>query len=76
MMYAAVFLFKPNWILALCGIAGAVCVCRFTLREEALLKEKYGESYRRYMQAVSRFNLVVGTLRFLLKHRLADPGTP
>jgi protein-S-isoprenylcysteine O-methyltransferase Ste14 len=76
LMYAAVVLFNPNWMLALSGIAGAACVYRFTVEEEALLKEKFGESYRRYMQAVPRFNLAAGVIRRLMRRRVADRGTP
>jgi protein-S-isoprenylcysteine O-methyltransferase Ste14 len=75
LMYVAMVLFKPNWILAILGIAGAACVYRFTVQEEALLKEKFGESYRRYTQAVPRFNLVAGAIRQLLKRCLEDRGT-
>jgi protein-S-isoprenylcysteine O-methyltransferase Ste14 len=75
LMYAAMVLFKPNWILAVLGIAGAACVYRFTVQEEALLNEKFGESYRRYMQAVPRFNLVAGAIRLLSKRCVEDRGT-
>jgi protein-S-isoprenylcysteine O-methyltransferase Ste14 len=76
LMYAAMVVFKPNWILAVLGIVGTACVCRFTVQEEALLQEKFGESYRRYTQAVPRFNLVVGAMRLLLKRCVEDRGTP
>jgi protein-S-isoprenylcysteine O-methyltransferase Ste14 len=76
LMYVAMILFKPNWILAVPGIAGAACVYRFTVQEEAFLKEKFGDSYRRYMQAVPRFSLVTGVVRLLLKHRVEDRGNP
>jgi protein-S-isoprenylcysteine O-methyltransferase Ste14 len=75
LMYVALFLFKPNWILAIFGIAGAACVYGFTVQEETLLKEKFGASYRRYMQAVPRFNLVAGAIRLLVKRRAKDPGS-
>jgi protein-S-isoprenylcysteine O-methyltransferase Ste14 len=68
-------LFKPNWILAIAGIAGAACVYRFTVQEEALLKEKFDEAYRHYMRAVPRFNLVAGVIRLLVKRLVDDRGT-
>jgi protein-S-isoprenylcysteine O-methyltransferase Ste14 len=76
LMYVAMVLFKPNWILAILGLAGAACVYRFTVQEEALLNEKFGEAYRRYMQAVPRFNLVAGAIRLILKCGAEDRGTP
>ena len=76
LMYLAMVVFKPNWILALLGIAGAACVYRFTVQEEILLQQKFGESYRRYLQAVPRFNPVAGALRLLLRCWVKDRGTP
>ncbi|MBN1147555.1 MAG: hypothetical protein JXA78_09875, partial [Anaerolineales bacterium] len=67
LMYVVTFLFNPNWLLALPGTLGIVCVYLFTVREEALLMEKFGEAYQRYMQAVPRFNLLAGALRLLTK---------
>jgi len=75
-MYVAMVLFKPNWILAVLGIAGAACVYGFTVQEEERLKEKYGESYECYMAAVPRFNLVTGPLRLFLNRSAQDRGTP
>jgi protein-S-isoprenylcysteine O-methyltransferase Ste14 len=75
-MYGAMVLFEPNWILAVVGIVGAACVYRFTIQEEALLSVKFGESYRRYMQAVPRFNLVTGAIRLFLRRCVEDRGTP
>lgn len=70
LMYVATFLFKPNCLLAIPGILGMVCVYLFTVREEAYLTEKFGESYRRYMQAVPRFNLLAGVMELVLKAQL------
>ena len=76
LMYVAMILFKPNWILALLGIAGGACVYRFTVQGEALLMDKFGDSYRRYMQVVPRFNLVAGGIRLLLHRCVQDRDTP
>jgi protein-S-isoprenylcysteine O-methyltransferase Ste14 len=65
LMYAATFLFKPNWILAAIGIIGLACVYRFTVQAEVLLEEKFGEPYVRYMRSVPRFNLLTGAIRRL-----------
>ena len=75
-LYAAMLLFKPNWVLAMLGILGAGCVYLFAVQEEALLIEKFGESYRRYMQAVPRFNLLAGSLRLLLARLAEKRGVP
>lgn len=76
LMYPVVLLFNPNWVLAMLGSLGAACVYCFTRQEEQLLIEKFGESYRRYRQAVPRFNLVAGAIQLLLKRRVADRGAP
>jgi len=65
LMYLVVLLFNPNWILAGVGILGAACVYGLTRQEEQLLLEKFGESYRHYMQRVPRFNLPAGIIRLL-----------
>jgi protein-S-isoprenylcysteine O-methyltransferase Ste14 len=76
LMYVAMVLFKPNWIVAVLGIAGAACVYGFTVQEEERLKGKYGESYECYMAAVPRFNLVTGTMRLFLNRSAQDRGSP
>jgi protein-S-isoprenylcysteine O-methyltransferase Ste14 len=76
LMYAAMVLFKPNWLLAVLGLAGAACVYLFSLQEEARLKEKFGRAYGRYMRAVPRFNLVVGAIRLLWRRRVEVRGRP
>jgi len=69
LMYLVVLLFNPNWILAGVGILGVACVYGFTRQEEQLLVERFGESYRRYMQRVPRFNLPAGVIRRLVDRR-------
>jgi protein-S-isoprenylcysteine O-methyltransferase Ste14 len=76
LMYAAMVLFKPNWLLAVLGLAGAACVYLFSLQEEARLKVKFGPAYGRYMRAVPRFNLVVGAIRLLWRRRVEVRGRP
>jgi protein-S-isoprenylcysteine O-methyltransferase Ste14 len=65
LMYAVVPLFKPNALLAVLGMAGIVCVVWFTLQEEALLLDKFGDSYRSYMQTVPRYSFLAGSVRYL-----------
>jgi protein-S-isoprenylcysteine O-methyltransferase Ste14 len=76
LMYVAMVLFKPNWILAVLGIAGAACVYAFTVQEEERLREKCGKPYECYMAAVPRFNLVTGAMRLFLNRSAQDRGTP
>jgi protein-S-isoprenylcysteine O-methyltransferase Ste14 len=68
LMYLAAFLFNPRWSLALLGIAGEVCVYLFTLQEERMLVEKFGEAYSRYMEVVPRYNILLGIVRRLKQH--------
>ena len=75
LMYVAVILFNPHWIIAVLGFAGILCVYRFTLQEEAWLRERFGQSYERYMRAVPRFNLLAGAIRLLLGHGPEDYST-
>jgi protein-S-isoprenylcysteine O-methyltransferase Ste14 len=63
LMYVAVFLFNPRWPVAALGLVGIVCVYIFTVQEERKLLERFGEPYAHYMQAVPRFNILLGILR-------------
>jgi protein-S-isoprenylcysteine O-methyltransferase Ste14 len=75
LMHAVVPLFKPNALLAVLGIAGIACVVWFTLQEEALLLDKFGDSYRSYMQKVPRYNLLAGGVRCLRARWKERKGT-
>lgn len=76
LMYPALLLFEPNWMQAILAVLGTTCVHLFTVQEERRLIDKFGESYKDYMQAVPRFNLLTSVIRLLLKRHSANRGTP
>lgn len=49
------FLIFPNWILLVYLVAGIWLFNRQVLREEAFLREHYGETYAAYCQRVRRY---------------------
>jgi protein-S-isoprenylcysteine O-methyltransferase Ste14 len=57
--------FLPHWIILLISFANAAIVYWFILRGEHQNIAKFGDTYRRYMDAVPRINLLVGLLKFL-----------
>jgi protein-S-isoprenylcysteine O-methyltransferase Ste14 len=77
LMYVAMVLFEPHWLIAALGVAGVASVYLFTVQEErSHLLIKFGEAYRSYTQAVPRFNLVAGAIRLLRARSAADRGAP
>lgn len=63
LMYPALFLFNPHWLILLLGAVGMACVVQFTRQEDAYLLEKFGKSYERYMQTVPRMNIIAGIVK-------------
>jgi protein-S-isoprenylcysteine O-methyltransferase Ste14 len=57
--------FLPHWIVLLISSANAAIVYWFILQGERSNITKFGDSYRRYMEAVPRVNLLAGLLRIL-----------
>jgi len=64
-----IFLIFPNWVFLLYIFAGMWAFHRQVLREEASLKEIYGEEYieyckrvRRYLQHLCSFNSLMASI--------------
>ena len=59
----ALILISQHWSVALIGVAVMVSVYLVMRNEDGRLVEKFGDDYKRYMQAVPRANIVVGLVR-------------
>ena len=67
LMYAALVFFNPNWIIAIVGFAGMVCVYEISRWEDVRLVEKFGGTYEDYIDNVPAMNLPVGLVRAMKK---------
>jgi protein-S-isoprenylcysteine O-methyltransferase Ste14 len=63
LMYPAMMLFNPHWLIVALGLLGMGCVYLFTRREDEELAAKFGEPYRKYRTAVPRLNVISGVIR-------------
>ena len=68
MFFSHVFL-GQNWIVAIGTIVALVCCYRIILSDEQQNLEKFGDSYKRYMQTIPRMNILLGILRLLQRRR-------
>lgn len=68
--YVYLILWAQHWIIAIIAIVGMVCVyLTMRIEEEERCIEKFGDAYRRYMQAVPRANLLAGVTRMLQRRK-------
>jgi protein-S-isoprenylcysteine O-methyltransferase Ste14 len=65
----AVVLMSQYWLSAISWILGSTLFYRDILREELMSVEKFGESYKQYMEKVPRMNLITGIIRLLYRKR-------
>lgn len=65
LMYPAMMLFNPHWLIVGLGLLGMACVYLFTRQEDEHLVEKFGKPYGRYMQTVPRMNLIAGIVQLV-----------
>lgn len=64
-------LITQHWLSPILGIPIMVSIYLDMRKEEQENSEKFGDDYRRYMQAVPRMNFVVGVIR-LVRHRRGE----
>ena len=57
--------FHPHWIVVLISSVNMVIVYLFILQGERRNIAKFGDAYRRYMEAVPRMNPLAGSIRRL-----------
>ena len=58
LMYPAMMLFNPHWLIVVLGLLGMACVYLFTRQADADLVAKFGEPYERYMMTVPHSTLL------------------
>lgn len=63
LMSIALPMIAQHWLVAVLGLVAAVVYYVDTFVEEKNNLEKFGEEYRRYMEAVPRMNFIVGIVR-------------
>lgn len=68
MNLAAIFL-GQTWVITVLGLVSMPLVYLDTLKTDQYCIEKFGLQYERYMEAVPRVNVLLGTMRLLRKRR-------
>jgi protein-S-isoprenylcysteine O-methyltransferase Ste14 len=68
-MGACFALLSQRWYAVALALGGGVFFVLHTLREERILLERFGDSYRDYMGKVPRFNIFLGIVRRVLGRR-------
>lgn len=65
LMYPAMMLFNPHWLIVILGLLGMGCVYLFTWQEDEEMVAKFGEPYERYRTAVPRLNVITGIIQLV-----------
>jgi protein-S-isoprenylcysteine O-methyltransferase Ste14 len=75
LMYIAVMLFSQHLLIVIMGILGVLCMYLISRQEDQRLIEKFGDTYKKYLESVPAMNVLAGIIR-LLKRRIgnSEPG--
>ena len=65
LLFSAMVLFLPHWIMLILAAINIIIVYRFMLDGEKQNIKKFGAEYRNYMKRVPRMNFVIGLIRWL-----------
>jgi len=65
LLFAAMVLFLPHWIMLILAVINIIIVYYFMLTGEEKNIKKFGADYREYMVHVPRVNLVLGLIRWM-----------
>ena len=65
LLFSAMVLFLPHWIMLILAAINIIIVYRFMLDGERQNIKKFGQDYRDYMTLVPRVNLGLGLIRWM-----------
>ena len=71
LMYVVVILLSQHWLVIIMGTLGIVFLHLISKQEDQELIERFGDTYKSYMNSVPAMNAFVGIIR-LLKRRMAN----
>ena len=69
LLFIAMTLFLPHWIMLLLSLINVVIIYCFTVAEEKVDIATFGEAYQQYMRRVPRINPVIGLYKSLKRKK-------
>jgi protein-S-isoprenylcysteine O-methyltransferase Ste14 len=68
-IFLTTLLWYPHWLFGVLGVVGTAVIYMSCRNEDQRLVEKFGESYRAYMNRVPGMNILLGLMRLRKRRR-------
>ena len=69
-IFIATPLLYPHWIFVILGIPGIYLIYLFTVKEDKVLIEKFGDKYKNYKDEIPAINILSGLLRKIKRQHI------
>jgi protein-S-isoprenylcysteine O-methyltransferase Ste14 len=68
LLYPAVIFLSQNWLVVILGCSGCICMVQIARLEDVTLIEKFGDPYKKYLNAIPRLNFLIGIIKLIKKN--------